>query len=179
LADALAFAARFPTGDAQPGAVLEVEHRGPPAVVDLATLTAAQRIALGPQAAALFSNEDTLASTLLDASIASGERLWRMPLYEEYRDAIKSQVADVKNSGGRHGGLGTSAKFLEHFTEGYPWAHIDMASMSLSEEERPAQPRGATGYGVRLLTAFLEAWAATNYTRSGCSSVSAVPHQDQ
>jgi leucyl aminopeptidase len=144
LADALAFAARF----------------RPQAVVDIATLTAAQRIALGPQAAALFSNDDTLAARLLAAGEASGDRLWRMPLYEEYAEAIKSQAADVKNSGGRHGGLGTSAKFLEHFIEGYPWAHIDMASMSLTEEDKAAQPRGATGYGVRLFTTFLESWGA-------------------
>jgi len=142
LADALAYAARF----------------NPMAMVDIATLTAAQRIALGPQAAAMFSNDDKLAARLLAAGETSGDRLWRMPLYDEYLEAIKSHVADVKNSGGRYGGVGTSAKFLEHFTEGYPWAHIDMASMNLSEEDRPAQPRGATGYGVRLLTAFLEGW---------------------
>ena len=142
LADALAFAARYE----------------PQAVVDIATMTAAQRIALGPQAAALFSNDNMLAARLVAASEASGDRLWRLPLYDEYLEAIKSQVADVKNSGGRYGGLGTSAKFLEHFTEGYPWAHIDMASMSLSDEDKAAQPRGATGYGVRLLTAFLEGW---------------------
>jgi leucyl aminopeptidase len=144
LADALAYAARF----------------RPHAVVDIATLTAAQRIALGSQAAALFSNDEALAARLLAAGEASGDRLWLMPLYEEYREAIKSQAADVKNSAGRYGGLGTSAKFLEHFTESYAWAHIDMASMSLAEEDKGAQPRGATGYGVRLLTAFLESWAA-------------------
>lgn len=160
LADALAYAGRFPAGEAQSDAAVGVGQRKPHAVVDLATLTAAQRIALGPQAAALFSNEETLASRLLAASKVSGERLWRMPIYDEYLEAIRSQVADVKNSGGRYGGVGTSAKFLEHFTEGYPWAHIDMASMSLFEEDRPTQPRGATGFGVRLLTTFLEAWGA-------------------
>ena len=128
LADALAYAARF--------------H--PQAVVDIATLTAAQRIALGPQAAALFSNDETLTTRLLAAGEASGDTLWRMPLFDEYMEAIKSQAADVKNSGGRYGGVGTSAKFLEHFTEGYPWAHIDMSSMSLSEEDKPSQPRGAS-----------------------------------
>jgi leucyl aminopeptidase len=81
-----------------------------------------------------------------------------MPLYDEYAEAIKSQVADVKNSGGRYSGIGTSAKFIEHFTEGYPWAHIDMASMNLAEEDKPAQPKGATGYGVKLFTALLEGW---------------------
>jgi leucyl aminopeptidase len=81
-----------------------------------------------------------------------------MPLYDEYGEAIRSQVADVKNSGGRQNGIGTSAKFLQHFTEGYPWAHIDMASMAWSEEDRPARPRGATGYGVKLFLDLLETW---------------------
>ncbi len=142
LADALAYAARFK----------------PAAVVDIATLTGAQAIALGPQAAAFFANDETLAARLQAAAAASGERLWRLPLYEEYAEAIKSQVADVKNSAGRYAGIGTSAKFLEHFTEGYPWAHVDMASLSLAEEDKPAQPKGATGYGVRLFVSLLEAW---------------------
>lgn len=142
LADALAYAARF----------------SPAAVVDIATLTGAQAVALGPQAAAVFANNDALAGKLLAAAEASGDRLWRLPLYDEYAEAIKSQVADVKNSAGRTAGIGTSAKFIEHFTEGYPWAHVDMASMALAEEEKPAQPKGATGYGVRLFTALLEQW---------------------
>lgn len=143
LADALAYVARF----------------NPAAVVDIATLTGAQGIALGPQAAAVFSNDETLAAKLLAAADASGDRLWRLPLYDEYLEAIKSQVADVKNTAGRYGGIGTSAKFIEHFTEGYPWAHVDMASMAWAEEDKPAQPKGATGYGVRLFTAFLEEYA--------------------
>ena len=142
LADALAYAGRF----------------SPAAVVDIATLTGAQMIALGPHAAAVFSNDEDLAGRLLRAAEASGERLWRLPLYDEYLEAIKSQVADVKNTGGRYGGVGTSAKFIEHFTEGYPWAHIDMASMAWSDEDKPARPKGATGYGVRLLFELLAAW---------------------
>jgi leucyl aminopeptidase len=142
LADALAYAGRYK----------------PTAVVDIATLTGTQRMAFGPHAAAFFANDDALAGKLLAAAEASGDRLWRMPLYDEYAEAIKSQVADVKNSGGRNSGIGTSAKFIEHFTEGYPWAHIDMASMDLAEEDKPAQPKGATGYGVRLFTALLEGW---------------------
>ncbi len=142
LADTLAYAARFK----------------PAAVVDIATLTGVQSMALGPQAAGFFANEEALASRLMAAADASGERLWRFPLYDEYLEPIRSQVADVKNTGGRYGGLGTSAKFIEHFTEGYPWAHIDMASMSLSDDDKPAKPKGATGYGVRLFTALLEGW---------------------
>lgn len=144
LADTLAYAGRFK----------------PAAVVDIATLTGAQMIALGPQAAAVFSNNDDLASRLLAAGEASGDRLWRLPLYDEYLEAIKSQVADVKNSAGRYSGIGTSAKFLEHFTEKYPWAHIDMASMAWAEEDSTAQPKGPTGYGVRLFTALLESYGA-------------------
>jgi leucyl aminopeptidase len=143
LADTVAYAGRFK----------------PAAVVDIATLTGAQAVALGPQAAAFFANEEDLATKLVVAAEASGERLWRLPLYEEYAEAIKSQVADVKNSTGRTAGIGTSAKFIEHFTDGYPWAHIDMASMAWSDEDKPAQPKGATGYGVQLFTALLEGWA--------------------
>lgn len=142
LADALAYAGKF----------------NPAAVVDIATLTGAQAIALGPQAAAVFSNNEDLAARLLAAAEASGDRLWRLPLYDEYAEAIKSQVADVKNSAGRFAGIGASAKFIEHFTEGYPWAHVDMASMAWAEEDKPAQPKGATGYGVRLFVALLEGW---------------------
>ncbi len=142
LADALAYAAQF----------------NPAAVIDIATLTGVQSMSLGPQAAGYFANDETVAERLSAAAEASGERLWRFPLYEEYAEPIKSQVADVKNSAGRYAGLGTSAKFLEHFTEGYPWAHIDMASMALSDDDKPAKPKGASGYGVRLFTALLEAW---------------------
>ena len=142
LADTLAYADRF----------------RPDAVVDIATLTGAQSIALGPLAAGVFANDEALAARLLSAAEHSGERLWRLPLYDEYLEAIKSQVADVKNSAGRYAGIGTSAKFLEHFTGDYPWAHIDMASMAWSEEDKPARPKGATGYGVRLFTAMLEEW---------------------
>ncbi len=142
LADALGYAARYT----------------PAAVVDIATLTGAQGVALGPLAAAVFSNDEPLVQRLQAAGESSAERLWRLPLYEEYLETIKSQVADVKNSGGRSGGVGTSAKFLEHFTEGYAWAHVDMASMAWSDEDKPARPKGATGYGVKLFVEFLEGY---------------------
>jgi leucyl aminopeptidase len=144
LADALAYVARF----------------NPAAVVDLATLTGAIGIALGPQAAGLFSNDTMLQAALLAAAERSGERLWPMPMYDEYLDEIKSDMAEVKNSGGRFGGVATSAKFIEHFTEGYPWAHLDIASMVWSATEKdPATPKGATGYGVRLLVDLAENFA--------------------
>ncbi len=142
LADALVYAAQY----------------NPKAVVDLATLTGACVIALGQGVAAgIFSSDDPLRDTLLAASAASAERLWPLPLYEDYRRAIDSDVADMKNSGGRFGGVGTSAVFLQEFTS-YPWAHLDIAGMALSEKDAPYTPRGGTGFGVRLLAQWLRDW---------------------
>jgi leucyl aminopeptidase len=142
LADALGYVARF----------------DPAAVIDLATLTGSVGIALGKIAAAVCANDETLQQDLLDASKRSGERLWPMPMYDEYKDLIKSDVAEVKNSGGRYGGVSIGAKFLEHFTEGYPWAHLDIASVVLSDNNNdPIVPKGATGFGVRLLVELLAA----------------------
>jgi len=136
LADALGYAARYE----------------PAAVVDLATLTGAIGVALGRQAAGLFANDEALLNALLVAAERSGERLWPMPMYAEYADEIKSDMAEVKNSGGRTSGVSSSAKFIEHFTEGYPWAHLDIASMVWTDADaNPVNPKGATGYGVRLL----------------------------
>ncbi len=151
LADALAYANRFE----------------PKAVIDLATLTGACVVALGRgMAAGVFSTDDDLLGRLKAASSVSGERIWPMPLFEEYLDAIQSPTADVANSGGRFGGVGASAMFLKQFAEGYPWAHVDIAGMSF--EERPDTPKlpahlqkGGTGFGVRLLVQFLRSWVAS------------------
>jgi leucyl aminopeptidase len=142
LADALHYAKRY------------VPH----GVVDLATLTGGCVVALGEGiAAGLFSNDDAWAHKVLSAAEASGERLWQLPLYPEYADKIHSDVADVKNSAGRNAGVGASAYFLRRFIESdrdhdaYPWAHIDMAGMMFAQETRGYQPKGAFGYGVRML----------------------------
>lgn len=145
LADALAYGAGFQ----------------PAAVIDIATLTGSSVTALGEGvAASLFSTDAGLRARLETAAEATAERLWPMPLYEEYRKAIESEVADLKNSGGARGGVGTSAAFLQAFTS-YPWAHIDMAGMELLEKpkERPYLTPGATGFGVRLFVEFLRDWA--------------------
>ncbi|MBV7330499.1 leucyl aminopeptidase [Chloroflexi bacterium TSY] len=145
LADTLGYLARF----------------DPSGVVDLATLTGAIGIALGPQAAGLFSNSEGLQKALMVASEKSGERLWPMPMFDEYKEAIKSDMAEVKNSGGRFGGVATSAKFLEHFTEGYPWAHLDIAEMAWTKSNSdPQTPKGAVGFGVRLLVDLAEKWGS-------------------
>jgi leucyl aminopeptidase len=80
-------------------------------------------------------------------------------MWDEYKEPIKSDMAQVKNSGGRMGGLATSAKFLEHFTEGYPWAHLDIASMVFADSDGELGPKGATGFGVRLLVAYAQAFS--------------------
>jgi leucyl aminopeptidase len=145
LADALHYAKRFK----------------PAGVVDLATLTGACVIALGEGVAAgAFGNDDDWTDAVLHAAGDAGERLWRLPLYAEYGDKIKSEWAEIKNSGGRSGGVGTSAYFLYRFVEGedaYPWVHIDMAGMTFSNENKGYLTKGAMGYGVRTLVALAQA----------------------
>ena len=124
----------------------------PDAVVDLATLTGACVIALGDEMAGLWSNNDALANALLGASEASGEGLWRMPLRASYKAGLKSQFADLKNTGPRPGGSITAALFLQDFvTPKLPWAHLDIAGTVWSDKGRGADPAGATGFGVRTL----------------------------
>ncbi len=130
----------------------------PKAVIDLATLTGSCVVALGQGVAAgLFSTDDDLRDKMVAAGEATQERVWPLPLYADYRKALDSDVADMKNSGGRFGGVGTSAMFLKEFTD-YTWAHIDIAGMALSEKEKGYVPRGGTGFGVRLLVEFLRGY---------------------
>ena len=130
----------------------------PKAVIDLATLTGACVIALGKGiASGIFSTDDGLRDKLMKSGEATHERLWPLPLWDDYREAIKSDVADMKNSGGRFGGVATSAIFLKEFTN-YPWAHLDIAGVAFSEKEQAYGPAGATGFGVRLLVNFLRSW---------------------
>ncbi|HWQ12805.1 MAG TPA: leucyl aminopeptidase [Roseiflexaceae bacterium] len=132
----------------------------PDAIIDLATLTGAIMVALGPHAVGLMSNDDALAQRLLRAGEASGERAWQLPLWEPYKEMVKSDVADVKNSAGRHGGAITAAAFLSNFVGEYPWAHLDIAGTAWTDAKpRPYTPKGATGVGVRLLTQALRTWA--------------------
>ncbi len=144
LADALAFA--------------NAKYR-PSALIDLATLTGACGVALGEHAAGLWSNNDLLRDQLMTASAHSGERLWPMPSFPEYRHQIRSKVALLKNSGGRLGGACTAAAFLEEFARPTPWAHIDIAYTSHRDRDQPHIARGATGFGIRLLSVLLEAVA--------------------
>ncbi|MDQ1901700.1 leucyl aminopeptidase [Paracoccus sp. WLY502] len=124
----------------------------PSAVIDLATLTGAVIIALGHDNAGVFSNDDTLADTILAAAQAEGEGAWRLPLGQPYDNLIKSRLADMKNTGGRAAGSITAAQFLQRFIrKGTPWAHIDIAGVTLPPAATDLAPKGATGWGVMTL----------------------------
>jgi leucyl aminopeptidase len=124
----------------------------PSAMIDLATLTGACVVALGHEDAGLFSNDETLTARLLAASQATGEGLWRLPLGAKYARHIKSDIADIKNVGrAREAGATAGAVFLERFVNKLPWAHLDIAGMAWTSRDLPLAPKGATGFGVRLL----------------------------
>jgi leucyl aminopeptidase len=131
----------------------------PQFMVDLATLTGAIIISLGHEHAGLFSNDDALAEKLLAAGKETGEKLWRMPLDDAYDKQIKSEIADMKNIGGRPAGSVTAAQFIKRFVNDKPWAHLDIAGMAWSSKDAPTVPKGATAFGVRLLDRLV----ATNY----------------
>lgn len=143
LADALDYAKRYK----------------PAAVIDLATLTGACVVALGHLASGLLGNDPELIHRIKRASEISGERVWELPLWEEYAEQIKSDVADVKNTGGRPAGTITGAAFLSKFAEGLRWAHLDIAGTAWTDKEKPYHPKGSTGVGVRLLVQMLRDWA--------------------
>ena len=148
LADALTYAARYK----------------PKAIINLATLTGAVIVALGHQAAAVLGNNDELATCLQQCGEITGERLWPLPIWPEHEKAVKSDIADLKNiaSPGVGAGTITAGAFLKSFVGEFPWCHLDIAGTSWSSEDKPYTPKGATGFGVRLLTRFLEQEAKNN-----------------
>jgi len=139
LADALALAAR----------------QRPDFMINLATLTGACMVALGPEVAGLFSNHQPLADNLIRCAGDTGEKLWQLPLVREYREALKSNIADMKNIGGPHGGAITAALVLQEFVNDISWAHLDIAGPAYAESDQPLCPKGGTGFGVRMLLRFL------------------------
>ena len=139
LADALSYARRYK----------------PAAVVDAATLTGAVVTALGHSAIGLMGNDDALMEELRAAGERAGERAWPLPLWDDYRDLIKSDIADVKNSGGRPAGSITAGWFLKEFVEGYRWAHLDIAGTAYSDRDDATRVKGPTGMAVRLFSEFV------------------------
>ncbi|MGA6827599.1 leucyl aminopeptidase [Nitrospira sp. NS4] len=139
LSDALAYATRYK----------------PAALIDIATLTGACVVALGQFAIGMFGTDATLKETVRKAGLRSGERVWEMPLWEEYFEQLRSDVADMRNIGGRGGGMITAALFLSKFVGDCPWVHLDIASTDWSERERAYIPKGPSGIGTRLLIQYL------------------------
>jgi leucyl aminopeptidase len=109
-------------------------------------------VALGRAASGLFAAPDSWADTVREAGQRAGDRLWPLPLYDEYREMLRSEIADVINSAGRWGGASTAAVFLREFVNGRPWAHLDIAGTAWLEDRKAYQPKGATGVAVRTLT---------------------------
>ena len=127
----------------------------PDYVFDVATLTGAVLVALGSAVSGLVSNDDSFAERVFEAGESVSERVWQLPLYDEFLDAVKSPVADIKNSAGRYGGAITAAAFLSHFAGEAPWCHLDIAGTAWADRDSEYKPRGGTGVGVRLLFEFL------------------------
>ncbi|MBL7997994.1 MAG: leucyl aminopeptidase [Candidatus Kapabacteria bacterium] len=142
LADALTYADRYK----------------PQAVIDIATLTGACMIALGSITSGLLGTDDVLKSRIKKAAQRTSEHVCELPLYEDYEDQIKSDVADVKNSGGRPAGTITAALFLKKFIGDYPWAHLDIAGTGIAPSAGPYSPKGGSGVGVRLFVDMLRNW---------------------
>ncbi len=141
LADAIAYA---------------VKNLKPTCLIDLATLTGACVVALGEEISGLFSNDDALAEELLASSESTDEMIWRMPVYSDYLEAYKSEIADLANSGGREAGAIKAALFLQEFAGKVPWAHLDIAGPAYLSKPKHYNPTKATGHGLRLLIDFLE-----------------------
>ena len=139
LADVLAYTTRF----------------SPAAVIDAATLTGACVIALGHTATGVMGNDEALVQEVLDAGKRSGEPGWPLPLWDDYKELIKSDIADIKNSGGRPAGTITAALFLKEFAEGYPWVHLDIAGTAYTESDLGTVPRGPTGVPVGIFVEFV------------------------
>jgi leucyl aminopeptidase len=130
-------------------------------MIDLATLTGAMIVALGNDQAGVFASDDKLAERLFAAGQSVGELVWRLPMSADYDKMIDSDIADMKNVGGRGAGSITAAQFLKRFTNDVPWAHLDIAGVTWSAKAKPTVPKGGTGFGVRLLDEFV----AANYEK--------------
>jgi leucyl aminopeptidase len=149
LGDALAFA---------------VKTFAPQSIIDMATLTGAAIIALGSNVAALMGNNRELVTKILEYSKQTGEKIWELPLFDEYKEQLKSSNADIKNIGGRGGGAITAAAFLSYFVDDIPWVHLDIAGTAWNQEgtkEKTYNPKGATGFGIRTIVKFIASHSAS------------------
>jgi leucyl aminopeptidase len=131
----------------------------PDLIVDIATLTGACKVALGPSIGGLFADDDEAAATVEAAASAAGEKMWRLPLDHEYESMIESDIADMKNTGGRYGGAITAALLLANFVGDTPWVHLDVAGPARADKTEHYVSKGGSGFGVRTLVAVAEALA--------------------
>ncbi|HXG36962.1 MAG TPA: leucyl aminopeptidase [Dehalococcoidia bacterium] len=138
-------------------------------LIDVATLTGAMSIALGPAATGFMATEDALAEKIIAAGDKAGERMWRFPLISEYREGLKSDVADIKNVGSRYGGAINAAEFIRFFVEDSPWVHLDMAPTDNADKDSGVWVRGATGIPVRTLINFTLALAEERIAKPAAS----------
>ncbi|MFH2007277.1 MAG: leucyl aminopeptidase [bacterium] len=129
-------------------------------IIDLATLTGACLVALGPEVAGVLSNSERLCESFLEAAERAGEAVWQLPLRSRLDEQLTSQVADCKNAGGRYGGTITAALFLKKFVGQTPWVHVDLAGPAYLEKAQPGRPAGGTGFGVATLLTLLAEWPA-------------------
>lgn len=128
----------------------------PDAVIDIATLTGAVVTALGKVAAGIMSNNDELVSSIIAAGKKGGEKFWQLPLFDEYKESLKSDFADLKNAGSRgEAGSSSAGMFLKEFVDGVPWAHLDIAGTAWTEKDKDEYSKGGTGFGVRTLCYYL------------------------
>lgn len=140
-------------------ALAYARERGAKTIIDFATLTGACVVALGSFAAGLLGNDEPLQEKIRVSAGRTGDRVWPLPLWQEYKDKIKSDVADIKNTGGRYGGAITAAAFLSKYVGDTPWAHLDIAGTAWATEDLPYLTKGATGFGVRLVVDLLRRWS--------------------
>jgi leucyl aminopeptidase len=134
----------------------------PKAIIDLATLTGSCIIALGENVMGMMGNDDGLKAMVRRAAERTGEKVWELPLWEEYEQQLKSDTADIKNVGGRPAGTITGGAFLKKFVGEYPWVHLDIAGPVWTDKDRPYIPKGATGVGVRLVVQLLRDWTTSS-----------------
>ena len=149
----------------------------PDLMIDLATLTGACVVALGSKRAGLFTADESLRTGLIAVGESTGDRVWPLPMGEEFDDQIRSDVALVKNTGGREGGASTAASFLQHWAGDIRWAHLDIAGPAMGAKEVPHLEKGATGFGVRLVTEFLRRHATELKRRVKPSAGKKVTHR--
>jgi leucyl aminopeptidase len=140
-------------------ALVYARQCGAKTIIDFATLTGAVVVALGSFAAGVMGNDEALQEKIRTSGQRTGDRVWPLPLWQEYKDKIKSDVADIKNTGGRYGGAITAAAFLAKYVGEVPWAHLDIAGTAWTTDDLPYLTKGATGFGVRLVIDLLRRWS--------------------